>query len=112
MGLLNAHLDQINVPCNVTTSATDHKYGGAELCYDGNMGERYLIWLISFILLSDPPSETNIHQRMQMHLTINRIEKACMFTWFQVFSLLIFLRLLSVLDHVIYVLPDRLACAR
>ena len=64
------------------------------------------------ILLSDPPSETNIHQRMQMHLTINRIEKACMFTWFQVFSLLIFLRLLSVLDHVIYVLPDRLACAR
>ena len=67
------------------------------------------------ILLAKPPTtDTNIQQPANANafITINRIEKACMFPWFQVFSLLIFLRLLSVLDHVIYVLPDRLACAR
>ena len=85
MGLLNAHYDQINVPCNVTTSATDHKYGGAELRDTMGTWEKDISFGDTVILCTD------IHHRM--HLTINRIEKACMlFPWFQVFSLVLFAR--------------------
>lgn len=84
------HYDQINVPCNVKTSATDHKYGGAELCYETRWEHRRKIsHLVTVILIGTPFVHWRFLPRyspvMQMHLTINRPEKVCMFPWIRFF---------------------------
>ena len=89
------HYDQINVPCNVTTSATDHKYGGAELCYETETRwehGRKISHLCTVILILTPFIHWCFVPRyslvMQMHLTINKLEKACMFPWIKFFLFL------------------------
>ena len=90
------HYEQINVPCNVTTwSATDHKYGGAELCYETETRwehGRKISHLFTVILIWTPFIHWCFVPRyspvMQMHLTINKLEKACMFPWIKFFLFL------------------------